>query len=140
MSTRATPIPAVEPVANGHAAPADLDAVLARAHRILGGDIHPDDYLPVTPEVTDAVDAIVRRLAESEGVPANEEGIRLLRNDAVLQFHHGGQMVLCRRTADGVIVLAADADQVFAVQRIIPPTERPGYVLEYPHPWSEDVL
>jgi hypothetical protein len=54
-----------EPAANGHAPPG-LDAALARARRILEGDIRPEDYLPVTAEV--------RRLTDREMDWARERG------------------------------------------------------------------
>ena len=133
--TRETVTP--EPnAAGGPPVPESEPAFLARARRILAGNIRPDDYLPVTPEVAEEVDACLRRLREEEGVPSCEEGIRLLRNDAALQFHCGGQEVLCRRTALGVIVLAVGTKQVHALQQSLDPDNRSGYVMEYPEPWG----
>src|SRR4051812_30036570 len=87
---------AAEPTANGHPAPADLDAALARARRILGGDVRPDDDLPVPDEVTRAVTEELIRLREGEGIEVSPEAHQRMLNDRTLMHHHGGDVVLAR--------------------------------------------
>ena len=95
---------------------------LARARRILGGDIRPDDYLPVTPEVEARVardlafDADhVQKQFELGRIPAAFEidpsvAIRQ-RNDWLLSLHYGGQNVAYIENNVGVIVLAIGLEQ-----------------------------
>lgn len=104
-------IPATaDPTANGHTAVAE--SPLARARRILAGEIRPGDYLPVPDDVIAFVDA-----AEAQGgVKMLPEYRQLMIDDLVLQHHHAGDIVLCRYTADGVIVLAAGPDHVHTLE------------------------
>src|SRR5436309_1820312 len=109
-----------DPTANGaHPAPPDLDAVLARARRILEGDIRPDDYLPVTPEVRRAVErdmAYSRERADGQPPPAPEVETRQLR-ERLLSFHHAGMSVCYTEDGRGVVVLAVGLHHIGPVLR-----------------------
>src|SRR6187549_3924002 len=89
--------------------PATRPAFLARAERILGGDVRPEDYLPVTPEVEARVRRDlaftaeqIRKAHEAGRIPAvfdvdattPEFPVPLSvrqRNDWLLSLHYGGQ-------------------------------------------------
>jgi hypothetical protein len=89
----------------------EIEAMLARARRILGGDVRPDDYLPVTPEIRAAADfemAYVRGHMKIEPLP--EVVARQLR-DWILSFHHAGQDIAFISNEKGVVVLA-DGDRI----------------------------
>jgi hypothetical protein len=106
-------------------------AFLARARRILAGDIRPEDYLPVTPEVEAGVKLDlafaaehIRKQFEAGRIPAvfevsPETAIRQ-RNERLLSFHHGGQNIACIEDEKGVIVLAVGLDQTGALIEAIP--------------------
>lgn len=114
-----------DPVANGHASPSDLDADLARARRILEGDIRPDDYLPVTAEVKRLTD---RELdwARARGVAAGFAGEldpsverRQLRQN-LLRVHCQKQHVAYIEDATGIVVVITGLDEIGAMLRRIP--------------------
>jgi hypothetical protein len=125
-----TPEPQTSP-ANEAASVGSEPAFLTRARRILAGTIHPDDYLPVTPEVQAAVDrdmAFVREHIKNAAVsgrirevyePDPAVPIRQ-RNDWLLSFHHGGQNIACIENDTGVIVLAVGLEQTGALLNAIP--------------------
>lgn len=104
---------------------------VARAARILRGDIRPEDYLPEPTELIDALGERVRHLSEN-GFEATPTAKRFLLNDWALQHHHGGQMVLAKRTERGVIVLAVGPVQVGAVQQKLNIDYRSGFAHEVP--------
>jgi len=106
-------------------------AFLVRARRILAGDIRPEDYLPVTPEVQARVDRDmafiidhIRKAAEAGRIPAAYDPdpstpIRQ-RNDWLLSYYHGGQNIAYIENDTGVIVLAVGLDQTGALLDAIP--------------------
>ncbi len=113
------------------APPAAEPAFLARARRILGGDVRPDDYLPVTPEVQAGVDLDLAFLAEHvrkqfeagripEAFGVHPATAVRQRNDRLLSFHHGGQNVACLEDENGVIVLAVGLEQGRAILDAFP--------------------
>jgi hypothetical protein len=114
-----TPIPLIDP-SELPRPPADpeLAAILERAGRILGGDIRPHDYLPVTPQVEKAVErdmAYARSRADGrEVLPAVEA--RQLR-ERLLSFHHAGITVCYIEDGRGVIVLAVGLHRIAPVLR-----------------------
>lgn len=117
-----------EPTANGHAAVAETP--LARAKRILAGDIRPGDYLPVPDDVIAFVDA-----AEAQGgVKMLPEYRRLMIDDLVLQTYHTGDEVLIRKTPQGVIVLAAGPDDVEELYTTLPRELVANIQFYYPSP------
>jgi hypothetical protein len=99
---------------------------LERARRILGGDVRPDDYLPVTPEVESRVGRDlafaadhVRKKHEAGRIPAAYEidpnarfdGVGLTlgarqRNDWLLSLYYGGRNIAYIESEQGIIVLA----------------------------------
>ncbi len=99
---------------------------LDRAKRILGGDIRPDDYLPVTQEVEAHVTRDlafagehVQKQFEAGRIPAafeidpnarfDEFGLTVgakQRNEWLLSLYYGGQNIACIENEHGVIVLA----------------------------------
>ncbi|MBA4063940.1 MAG: hypothetical protein C0501_09555 [Isosphaera sp.] len=94
------------------AAPAAEPAFLARARRILGGDVRPDDYLPVTPEVRRRVDLFLEwarargnGMPLAPGVEARQERVE------TLSFHHGGENIVYIEDERGIIVLAVGLDR-----------------------------
>jgi len=106
--------------------------VLARAERILKGDIHPDDYLPIPDELVAEVGAHYQRVAEESGVIATEEARRRTLMDWTLTYHFGGQLVLLRRTDQGVIVLAVGPEEIGAVETAFKVDARSGFGREVP--------
>ena len=95
-------------------------AFLARARRILGGDIRPDDYLTVTPEVRAAADfelAYVRSHMKIEPLP--EVIANQLRN-RMMSFHHGGENILYVEDDKGVAVVAVGEEQIGLLFRTLP--------------------
>jgi|GEM_PF-4308223 hypothetical protein len=88
-------------------APAE-PAYLARARRILAGDVRTEDYLPVP----DSVRAEVKQYLATLPFEATEAGERELLFDWVFQHHHARDVVLARTTERGVLVLAVGLDQI----------------------------
>ena len=121
--TRA-PTTATEPAANGHPAPAALDAALARARRILEGDLQPGDYLPITPEV--------KRLTEREMDYARARGVatgcttldpeverRQLRQN-LLRVHCRDQHVAYIEDDTGIVVVITGLEETGEMLRQFP--------------------
>jgi hypothetical protein len=99
---------------------------LDRARRILAGDIRPDDYLPVTPEVEARVQRDlafagdhVRKQFEAGRIPAafeidpnarsDDEDLTLgarQRNQWLLSLYYGGQNIAYIENETSIIVLA----------------------------------
>jgi hypothetical protein len=104
---------------------------LDRAKRILGGDIRPDDYLPVTPEVEARVQrdlafaaSHIQKQFEAGRIPAVFEldpsvPIRQ-RNEWLLSMHYGGQNIAHIEDDKGVIVLAVGLEQGAALLDAFP--------------------
>ncbi|HSQ56801.1 MAG TPA: hypothetical protein VLM40_13755 [Gemmata sp.] len=114
---------------NGPAEPHQGEpAFIARARRILAGDIHPDDYLPVTPEVKHRVDLFMdwaRARAGDQPPPDPEVEERQLRSE-LLSFHHGGENLAYIEDSRGVIVLGVGLEQSGEILRNFPEhTQRP---------------
>lgn len=113
---------------------------LDRARRILSGDVRPEDYLPVTPEVEAYVardlafaGEHVRKQVEAGRLPAAVEidpnarfdgqGLTLFarqRNQWLLTVHHGGQNVAYLENETGVIVLGVGLEEGGALIRVFP--------------------
>lgn len=120
---------------------------LARARRILSGDVRPDDYLPVTPEVQACVERDlafirdhIRKAAETGRIPQAYEidpstPIRQ-RNDWLLSFYHGRQNIACIENDTGVIVLAVGLDQTGALLDAFPYEMRKDVGLATPEPFD----
>lgn len=122
-------------------------AFIARARRILSGDVRPDDYLPVTPEVQACVDRDlafareqIRKAAEAGRIPAAYEldpssAVRQ-RNDWLLSFYHGRQNVAYIENDTGVIVLAVGLEQGGALLDAFPYEMRKDVGLGTPEPFD----
>jgi hypothetical protein len=122
-----------EPTREARAEP--IPDFLARARRILGGDIRPEDYLPVTPEVRAAADfemAHARALTKVEPLP---EVVTHQLRGWLLSFHHGGENIIYVSDDKGVIVLAAGLDQVGEFMRNIPDEMQDGITAGCPEPF-----
>jgi hypothetical protein len=119
---------------------------LDRAKRILGGDVRPDDYLPVTPEVEArvardfafAADHLRKRGAAYEIDPnagIEEFGLSVgarQRNQWLLSLYYGGQNIACIENERGVIVLAVGLEQSAAVMNAFPYEQRKDVMLDTP--------
>ncbi|MCI0703205.1 MAG: hypothetical protein L0241_19170 [Planctomycetia bacterium] len=114
------------------AEPSRTEEMLERAKRILAGDIRPEDYLPVTPELMHDLDEYCKHLETESGIVATAEARQRMLNDWTLQFHHGGTNVLARYTDRGVLVLAAGNDQIGKVRQHLNPDYRHGFALMFP--------
>ena len=105
---------------------------LARARRILTGNIRHDDHLPETPEVRMAV---ARGLAFARqrlpGEPSSEVASQQTRR-ALLAAHFAGQNIAYVSTDRGVAVLAVGLEQVRAVLDGVPPAGREQLVVTCP--------
>jgi hypothetical protein len=113
---------------------AEVGVVLARARRILNGDIRPEDYLPVTPEVRAAVDfemTYVRGRTKVEPLP---EIVTHQLREWLLSFHCGDQNIVYVSNDRGVIVLAS-GDAIGDLIDHIPAELREGVVFTTPEPF-----
>ena len=119
---------------------------LSRAERILRGDVRPEDYLPVTPEVESRVardfafaTEHVRKRVEAGRLPAGSafepnarfDGVGLTaaarqRNQWLLSLHHGGQNIAYIEDENGVIVLAVGLEEGGALIDAFPYELRKG--------------
>lgn len=117
-------------------APGEVEpAFLARARRILGGDVRPEDYLPVTPEVRAAADfemVYIRDQMKREAAP--EWAANQLR-DWTLSFHCGGKNILYIKDDRGVVVVAVGLDQIAALVQNLPNKLLDGVTDGYPEPF-----
>jgi hypothetical protein len=128
-------------------------AFLARARRILTGNIRPDDYLPVTPEVESRVARdfafaaehlrnkalAVGREPAAFDPNARFDGVGLTlaarqRNDYLLSVHFAEQNVACIENEQGVIVLAVGLEQTGALLDAFPYEQRKDVGLCTPEP------
>jgi hypothetical protein len=110
-------------------------AMLARARRVLTGDVRPDDHLPVTPEVRAAAEfemGYVRSHMKVEPLP---EVVAHQLRGWLLSFHHGGENILFVEDDKGVIVLAAGLEQIGALVRDIPDELQHGLIDHCPEPF-----
>ena len=114
--------------------------------RILRGDVRPEDYLPVTPEVESRVardfafaTEHVRKRVEAGRLPAGSafepnarfDGVGLTaaarqRNQWLLSLHHGGQNIAYIEDENGVIVLAVGLEEGGALIDAFPYELRKG--------------
>lgn len=108
-------------------APAE-PAYLARARRILSGDVRADDYLPVPNSVRTEVKQYLATLP----FQATESGERELLYSWVFQYHHANDVVLARTTEHGVLVLAVGLDQIGPVRERFTIDHRTGFVFICP--------
>lgn len=133
MSEPVTHAPAdVAPTANGaHPAP-EADPLLARAGRILAGDVRDDDYLPVPAELLRELDEHYRQAAEETGFDASPAIRQNTLNNWTLDHHHDGNVVLARFTDLGVIVLAAGHPDIYRVRMAYNTDYRSGFALMFP--------
>ena len=115
------PVAVVEPPAEpGGPEP----AFVARARRILAGDVRPDDYLPVPDEVRAAAADFIRQVETEHGFEVTDEAKQRTLNDWTLFHHHDGVNVLARYTPHGVLVLAAGDQQIRQVNQRFDPYRR----------------
>lgn len=121
--------------------PVDLSppepAFVARARRILAGDVRPDDYLPVPDEVRQAVADSMREIEAEHGFQVTDEAERHVLNRWTLDHHHPEGAVIVRSTDRGVLVLAAGEEQTnqLYLRRVYDGDYRHGFVLCYQSPW-----
>ena len=107
-------------------------AVLKRAERILGGDVHPEDYLPVPEAVRTAVVEHLRTIEADHGFTTAPEAVRQLLNEWTLLHHHDGNTVLAKYADHGVLVLAAGGQQIYQIKQHFNPDSRSGFALMSP--------
>src|SRR5262249_23689331 len=89
--------------------------------RILAGDIRPDDYLPVTPEVRRRVELFMdwaRARANGQPPPLPEVEERQLREE-LLSFHHGGVNIAYIEDEKGILVLGVGLEQSGQIVRTL---------------------
>ena len=94
-----------------------------------------EEYLSLDEPIREALAMHLNYIRTVNGVEPTPAAIASLRNDLALQYHHGGTDVLCRRTNEGVIVLAAGWEAVKKILETIPSSERSEYILEIPAQW-----
>ena len=117
--------------ANGHAPPAE--SPLDRARRVLRGEVRPGDYL----SVPDDVIAFVEGTEKRAGIRLLPEYRQLHIDNLTLQEHHAGDIVLCRHTDEGVVVLAAGPDPVDDISKALTLDEQSLVKVEYPPTFPE---
>jgi hypothetical protein len=109
----------------------------ARARRILGGDIRPEDYLPVPEIVRSALANEETRLRDIKGFKISAEFRTRMCNDWALQFIYGGQPLACRRTDAGVIVFAIGTEEIRTLLERFPrPDQRSVFFITTPPIWQ----
>jgi hypothetical protein len=100
------------------------EAPLDRARRILSGDVRPDDYLPVTPEVLRLANRVVeagRERVRSAGIPdVDPAWAREVLFDHILLVHCKNQHVAYLRDDHGIIVLMTGLDEYARMFRELP--------------------
>jgi hypothetical protein len=112
-------------------------AVLARAQRILMGDVRSEDFLAVPEEVSTAVDDEVNRLVKFQGIITSAEFKTRMCGDWTLQYVYGGQPVACRYTDSGAIVFAVGLEEIrVLLERFTQPDHRSGFFITTPLPWE----
>lgn len=126
MPHELTTPPATPHEANGHAPPAE--SPLDRARRVLRGDVRPANYLSVPADVIAFVDGTAARV----GVALRPDARQWQIDQLTLQEHHGGNIVLCHHTGEGVVVLAAGFNPVFDLGDALSPDERRLTIVEDP--------
>ena len=126
------PPPAGAAVTAAPAAPRAEPDDLARARRILGGDIRPDDYLPEPEEVRRDAAEHIRQIEEEHGFETAPEAVRHLLNEWTLLHHHDGDTVLAKYTDRGVLVLAAGSQRIYQINQQFDPDYRSGFALMFP--------
>lgn len=109
---------------------------VARAARILSGDVRPEDYLPVPDEVRAAVADSARQLEAENGFPVSDAEKRRWLSNWTLWHHHPDDVVLVRHTDRGVLVLAVGDAQMYQLRLRLGFTgdHRYGFVLSFPPP------
>jgi hypothetical protein len=112
-----------------------LPDFLARAMRILRGDIRPEDYLQVTPEVQRATDFEMAHVRSHLKLEPPPEAIAHQLKGWLLSFHHGGQNIIYIENEKGVVVLAVGSDQVRALFRGVPHELQVGLNSDVPEPF-----
>lgn len=125
----------ITPNANAALTPAE-PPYLARARRILSGDIRPNDYLPMTPEVRHRVDLSMewaRARAKGQPLPPDDQPQQIRQE--LLSFHHGGDILSYVEDEHGVIVLAVGHDQLEVVLREFGPLVREPLNVITPFEW-----
>lgn len=137
-----SPADGVSAVTDPVPAPRAEPDFLARARRILGGDVRPDDYLPVTPEVEARVERDfafaadhIKKAHAAGRIPAVFDvdattpefdvpySIRQ-RNEWLLSLYYGGQNIAYIENQKGVIVLAVGLEQGGALLDAFPYEQR----------------
>lgn len=110
------------PTVSAHTPTAEEPAFLTRARRILAGNIRPEDYLPVTPEVRRRVDRFMdwaRDRANGQPLPLPEVEERQLRTE-LPSFHHGGVNFAYIEDKHGIVVPGVGLEQSGAIARTFP--------------------
>lgn len=125
----------VEDTSTALTRPESRSDFLDRARRILGGDVRPDDYLPVTPEARAVADFELNYYRTQMKLDVGpEEAARQLRG-WVLSFHHGGENIDFIEDDTGIIVLAVGLDQIGALVRGLPDELLNGLCTTCPEPF-----
>jgi hypothetical protein len=128
-----TPHEPLTPTQNG-----SEPAFLVRARRIFGGDVRPDDYLPITPEVRRRVELILQAAnARGNGQPLAPELEHQQLRQELLSFHHGGQNIAYIGDDRGIIVLAVGLDQSSALIETFP--DKVSGRVVFDAPWTDAV-
>lgn len=101
------------------ARPEVLPDFLARAARILAGDVRPDDYLPVPDSVRREVDEYLASVEREIGGPVTPSGRQQVLNDATYYFHYAAETTISKKTDHGVLVLADRDEQFWPVRQLM---------------------
>jgi len=123
----------------GNGIPTTHDERVARAERILSGDVRPEDYLPVTDEIESAVQEYVALVMRNNPrIIRSDEGDNNVRKNFTIMFHCGGKEVLAREDDIGVIVLAMGTPDVIRLEKQLTPKSWQGFGLDFPTRWSDE--
>lgn len=106
-----SPPPAADGSGGSHPPPAGpAEHWLARALRILAGDVRPDDYLVVPEEVQADHDREMNRLLVEEGIDVDPVTRQELLAGHAFRHLYFGKCVARWVTADGILVLAVGGE------------------------------
>jgi len=137
MSSPTAPEAIAEPLPPSGGAPVLVESFdLARALRILEGDIRESDLLPLPSDAAAKVEREfdIAQALRPEATISEAERQRV-RLDRTLEFHFSGQPVACLRTPRGAVVLAVGEEEIGALVDAAPADKWQGVAIEFPETW-----
>ena len=92
----------------------------------------PRGLLPVPPRVEEIVAREEARIAEKHGIQIAPEARKRITDDLTLQYYYEGSDVACRKTPEGIEVLAVGWDEIGQLLKDVPPDQRQDVRIRQP--------